>query len=214
MKNLNLSGKCLFLILIIAFAVNLNFAQDDNFIKGTEKPLYTESKDSNDCLVFEKFVVKNEVLKEGKNDFNKIQAFTRNAALSPKENCQDSGNSIFSYTRKEEINSVENSLLGNWLFVNLSITPDSEILLIFDLISKKKIFEKEHTEWGKGMQISKGKYLLYDEWTKQKGLAKNCPNAKKWKKEGLGVDWLKPFRLDLQTMKATPFGELQCVSTY
>jgi hypothetical protein len=64
------------------------------------------------------------------------------------------------------------------------------------------------------MRLQSNRYLLYEEWTQKKGPAKNCPNGKRWERQGLSVDWVQPYRLDLKTMKAVQFGVSRCVSTY
>jgi hypothetical protein len=206
--------KQIIFLLMMTLAALTNFAQNDKFIKGTEKPIYSEAKDSTDCLVYGKFLIKTNVIQENGRDIYKLQSFARNSSLTPQQNCQPAGDPIVSFERKEEMSFIEPSLLGNLLFANLNITPDSQTLLIFDLSTGKKIFEAEHSEWGKAMKLNNQQYLIFSKWTKKKGLAKNCPNGKKWEKQGLSVDWTQPYRLDLKTMKTTLFGPSQCVSTY
>jgi hypothetical protein len=206
--------KQILFLLVITFAVTTNFAQDDNSIKGTEKPTYTEEINSIKCVVYNNYLVKTAVIKGNGKDVNTMQAFARNAALLPKDNCLRSGIPIIAVERKEEISFVENSLLGNLLLIDLNITPDSQILLVFNLLSKKKVFENEHAEWRNGMKIQSKRYLFFEKWTEKKGLVRNCREGNKWKKQGLRVDWVQPYRLDLKTMKSVKFGASHCVSTY
>lgn len=207
--------KTLLLILITVFAVQNTFAQEGNQMKGADKILFADNKI--ECYVFETFVVTNKNLmtsdyKEGQIS-QRIEAFKRNADVSPKESCQKKGDSIFVYESKEEVNFVGIDAFGELILVDLNFTPDSQKMLIFNGSTGKQLSANDHTEWGKASHLAKN-FFYFDDWTQKEGSAKRCPQAKKWKKDGLGVNWIQPYKLDLKTMRKTTNGVSYCVSVY
>lgn len=207
--------KIFLLILTTGFIVLNNFAQTNNQMKGADKILFSDEK--GECVVFEKFVVTNKNMmtntyKTGEVS-QKIEAFKRIRGVSPKESCQKKGDSIFVYESKDEVNFVDFNAFGELILVNLNLTPDWQKILIFNSLTGKQIFASDFTEWGKPARLANN-ILYFDDWTKKEGPATRCPQAKKWKKEGLGVNWIQPYKLDLKTRKKTTNGLSYCVSIY
>jgi hypothetical protein len=203
------------LILTLAFIIQTNFAQDDNQMKGADKILFTDEK--NECFVFEKFVVTNKNMmtnnyKTGELS-QRIEAFKRISDVLPKDSCQKKGNSIFVYESKDEVNFVSIDAFGDLILVDLNLTPDWQKILIFNGLTGKQIFTSDFTEWGKPARLNNNVFY-FDDWTKKEGAAARCPQGKKWKKEGLGVNWIQPYKLDLKTMRKTTSGLSYCVSVY
>ena len=165
--------KILLLFLIAASSV-LSFAQNKNYVKGSEKPLYLQNSGNVDCSVYKNYVIKGRQHTESGKSFYRLEVFKRNPSLSYVENCRISAEPVFSYDRKEDLNIVENALWGNLLFVDFNLAPDSQVLAIFNLKTKKKIFEKEHTEWRNQINIKGNRYLYFESWTKRKVLPRDA----------------------------------------
>lgn len=211
-KNLNFSA-----LLIAAFCVfNFNVsAQSAGFIKNSEKPLYTSESDDK-CYVFTKYVVKTYLKNNVKEDIGtgqgyEIDVFKRDAKSDLKKSCEVAADSLLNL-KNEEGNEL-GGVFGDLLFVSRNIFPDGADLDIYDLKTGKVVFTTEFSEWdGYATNISNGNFLNYRQWSKKDGLLKNCPQAKKWKKDGLGLSWLQTKRLNLLTGKEISVGTLRCIS--
>ena len=204
--------KTLLVILVAFFAVQNAFAQ----MKGTEKPLFTDKE--NECYVFEKFVLINKNLLGNNYQTGevsqKLEAFKRLSDVSPKESCQKKGDSIFGYESREEVHFVGIDVFKDFIFVDLNYAPDSQKILIFNGLTGKQLFANDSTGWGDRPTGIIKNFYYFDNWTNKEGSAKRCPQARKWKKQGLGVSWIQPYKLDLQTMRKTINGLSYCVSVY
>jgi hypothetical protein len=215
MKILNI----LLLVLTAVVGVQNNFAQEAALMKGTDKPLYSNKEI--ECYVFEKFVVTNKnsmsdtyntndnIYKDGEIS-QRIDAFKRVSGVTPKESCQKKDDSIFVYEAKEEVYFVGIYARNNYVFVDLESSPDTQKMLIFNALTGKQVFKMEHTEWDKPKRLANN-IFYFENWTKD-GPAKRCPQGKKWEKQGLGVSWIQPYKLNLKTMQKTTNGVSYCVS--
>lgn len=206
-------------LLIAAFCVfNFNVsAQIAGFIKNSEKPLYTsESDEKAQCYVFKNYVVKTYLKNNLKDDIGtgqgyEIDVFRRDAKSDLKKSCEISTDSLLNL--KNEEGNEPGGIFGDLFLVSRNVFPDNADLDIYDLKTGKVVFTAEFSEWdGFDTNISNGKFLNYRQWSKKDGLLKNCPQAKKWKKDGLGIGWLQTKRLNLLTRKETSIGTLRCIS--
>lgn len=204
------------LLLSAIFAFSGSASAQANLLKNSDKPLYNMSEnDKEKCFVYGKYVVKTVMKELTENTDDKsgddISIFKRDASIAPQKSCETDGNALLSVA-----NTEGNTFLGifrDHLFIEKNIYPDYSNLEIYNLKTNKNVFAAEYTAWNDyKINIAGGRFLLYDSWSKKDGLIKNCPQGKKWKREGLGVSWIQNQRLDLQTFKVSPVGVLKCVS--
>ena len=107
-------------------------------------------------------------------------------------------------------NSGENYFFGlavDKFLIDSGTSAGIRGLDIAGLTVKKVIFS---TSYQGSVKVA-GNAVVYDKPSDTKGLLKNCPNAAKWKKEGGGVGWIRPTRIDLTTLKENSVGQLACV---
>ncbi len=214
LKNYRKIG-CLILF-AFAFCISLS-AQDEGFIKGSEKTIYKSDTDTKaQCFVFDKYVVKTflkDNTKDGGGDGTgyDLTVFIRDAVRDAAENC---GLSVEPSTNiKNEEGNEAGGVFGDLFFVRRNVFPDGADLDIYDLKTHKVIFTTAFSEWDNyRMNISGGRFLNYRQWSKKDGLLKNCPQAKKWKRDGFGISWLQTRRFDLRTRKETSVGALRCIN--
>ncbi len=206
-----------FLILIVWFFTNAICAQNNGVkLSGEDAALYRQgSVETERCLVYKNYVVK--TANDKTNGGEAFKVFQRQTPSAAKAACEQtetdplldlSGN----YTGKnasinEDITSVFFGLSGKYLFVDKVVEPFVGEFEIFDLTTRKSIFKNEYYERIKLLQHH---FVDFDQWSAKDGLLKNCSQAKKWKKDGLGIGWIQQKRLDLQTLKLQNIGALRC----
>lgn len=203
-------------LLIFAFCISLS-AQSGEVIKGTEKLLVRYDLDEKtQCFVFNKYVVKT-YLKDnakdggGAGNGSEIDVFARDVKQPLKKNCEMSADVLLNI-KNEEGNDF-GGIFGKLLFVSRNGFPDGADLDVYDLKTKNKVFTTAFSEWDNyGTNISNARFLNYRQWSKKDGVLKNCPQAKKWKRDGFGISWLQTKRLDLQTLKENSVGTLRCIN--
>jgi hypothetical protein len=172
--------------------------------EGTEKPLYrqTDKRTGNSCYVYSQYVVKT-VTSEGVGE--DIKVFKRNTGTDFKKACAND--------KRQPYMTIENTdanwffgLSGDKFFIDSGTSAGTRGLDVISLTSKKVIFSTEYNEEVKVSTDS----LFYYKPSNVKGLRKNCPQAQKWEKEGGGIGWVRPTRLNLKTLKETSTGQLTC----
>jgi hypothetical protein len=207
--NFIISAILSLLILLITatdsnFAAKLLSQQQNIGAEGTEKPFYqqTDEKTGNSCYVFTHYVVKTITSKDVGED---IKVFKRDAGIGFKKACIND--------KRQPYMTIENAgdnwffgLRGDKFFIDSGTSAGTRGLDVVSLTSKKIIFSTEYNEVVKVSEDS----LLYYKPSNVKGLRKNCPQAQKWEKEGGGVGWVRPTRLNLTTLKETSTGKLTC----
>lgn len=213
-KKLNLLIFSVFTFCIYSPAIS---AQSVEFIKGSERTLYKSETDAKaQCFLFDKYVVKASLkdnTKDGGGDGAgyELTIFIRDEVRPLAENCELTVEP-FTNIKNEEGNEI-GGIFGDLFFLRRNVFPDYADLDIYDLKTHKIIFTTEFSEWDNyKMNISGGRFLNYRQWSKKDGLLKNCPQAKKWKREGFGISWLQTKRFDLRTRKATSVGNLRCIN--
>jgi hypothetical protein len=204
-------------IVVFTFSALVS-AQNANLLKGSEKTLLTTGEtNKNQCFAYQNYVVKT-IRKEGSktdsgddNSGDDISIFKRDVSNSSQKSCQTAENSLLSVENTEG-NSFR-GIFKDYLFIEKNLYPDYSNLEIYNLKTNKIAFKTEYTEWDDyRINLSGGRFLNYSQWSKKSGLLKNCRDAKKWKRDGLGINWLQTKKLDLQTMKETSVGILRCTS--
>jgi hypothetical protein len=209
MKNI------LFILVLFSTAI---YAQDDaRTLEGGDKPLFTQgASESPQCFVYGKYVVKTSP--DTANGGETVMAYSRIGDNPPEESCRTKGQPIVSLTGNysgkntsinEDINSRFQGIFGKYLFIDKIVEPFQGAFEIFDLTSGKSVYKAENYPTLKLMQ---NRFVFYENWSVKDGLTKNCKEAKKWKKQGLGVGWVVKNQLDLQTFKVKKLG-LRCEAT-
>ncbi len=207
-----------FIIIIAVITFSAMAAAQTNLLKGSEKTLLTSGEaNKNQCFAYQNYVVKT-IRKEGSmsdsgddNSGDDISIFKRVAANSSQDSCQTAEKSLLSVENTK--GNTFRGIFKNYLFIEKNLYPDYSNLEIYDLKTNKIVFKTEYTEWDDyRINLSGGRFLNFSQWSKKDGLLKNCRDAKKWKRDGLGINWLQTKKLDLQTMKEIPVGILRCVS--
>lgn len=202
-KALYINCSLLLVAFVVAGTVAVS-AQDEDFngMKGTETPLFQESSGAGRCLVFSKYVVKTI---QGEDIGESVSVYKRGAATSLESSCQTANPAYL------EVNDSENyfyGLSGSRLFIDSGTSVESRGLEIYDLGSRKSIFNESYSGDAK---LVDGKFVVFDSPSDRKGPLKTCKEAAKWKRDGGGVGWVQGKRLDLQTLKVINVGTLRCI---
>lgn len=215
MKNYK---KFVFLLLFVFSTFLFAEAQELEFVKGAEKSLANYKLDEKTrCIIYNKYVVKTFLKDNIKDDIGtgegyEIEVFRRDVKQPLKKNCGDAAGDVSLKLKNEEGNGF-GGISGDLLFVSRNEFPDGADFDVYDLKKNERVFTSEFSDWDNfGMSISNARFLNYRQWSKKDGLLKNCSQAQKWKREGFGISWLQTKRLDLQTLKETPVGNLRCIN--
>jgi hypothetical protein len=172
--------------------------------EGTEKPLFrqTDKRTGNSCYVYSQYVVKTVASEDIGED---IKVFQRNTGTDFKKACAND--------KQEPYMMIENTdanwffgLSGDKFFIDSGTSAGTRGLDVVSLTSKKIIFS---TEYNEEVKVSAGS-LIYNKPSNVSGSRKNCPQAQKWEKEGGGIGWMRPTKLNLTTLKETSAGQLTC----
>ena len=203
----------LFLALLVVCLSVAVFAQDDaNLLTGRDADLFKQTSASETCRLYASYVVKTA---PDPNGGETVKVFGILPGAFREEGCKTKTDPLVSlsgtYSGKnkginEDITSNFVGLAGKFLFIEKLVEPFVGAIEIFDLKTGKSVFKDEIYE---NIRLSQKRFLDYEKWSKKDGSLKNCPQAAKWKKSGLGVGWVQKHRLDLQTFKLTN-GALRC----
>ncbi len=197
-----------FLIVLSAqpFAVFAHRQENENVgAEGTEKPLFKKSDTNtgNACYVYKQYVVMTVISEDVGED---IKIYKRNGATDARQECGNSKRTPYMTLK----NSGENyffGVAGDRFLVDSGTSAGIRGLDIVSLATKKIVFS---TEYQNDVKVV-GNTVVYSKPSKTKGLLKNCPDAKKWRKESGGEGWVQPTKIDLITLKETKAGQLKCV---
>ncbi len=209
MKKFNL----LLLLLILA---TTTFAQVEYTLKGSEKLIYQEKTVKEGCYVYKKYVAKTTSVEDKGGEITKI--YQQSEAIPSKKSCQVSGAPIITVSNSsglkdgydsEDVTHFFYGIHDKYLFIDKAVEPFQGAFEIFDLTTGKSIFKAlVYPE----LKIIPTQIVFYENWAKKDGLEKNCLQAKKWKKQGLGIGWVDKFQFDLKTLKLKKVG-LRCEAT-
>lgn len=173
--------------------------------EGTEIPLYRQTDEStgNSCYVYSQYVVMTVSSEDVGED---IKVFKRITEVDFKKACAND--------KRQPYMMIENAgdnwffgLSGDKFFIDSGTSAGTRGLDIVSLTSKKIIFS---TDYNQEVKVSADS-LIYYKPSSVNGSRKNCPQARKWEKEGGGIGWVRPTRLNLTTLKETSAGQLTCV---
>lgn len=200
---------CTFFFILLTAQFSVVSAQNEPEnppTKGTERFVSRQKTDGGDCYVFKNYVVRTA---GGEDVGEDIFVYKHTAETTA---------AVVKYCGTEEAPylSVKNpdanyfiGLSGKYLFVDSGTSVESRGLEIYDLNSKKSVYS---TEYRDEIEVQAGRYVTFAKPSAKPGAVKNCREAAKWKKQGLGVGWVQNAKLDLQTLKSTPVGALRCVA--
>jgi hypothetical protein len=189
------------LVLFLAQLITVQ-AQDETIVKGTETGRFVQFAENERCIIFDRYIVK---VTAGEDLGEDIEIHRRVQSINPDTIC-DSNPAPY-YTIKNADANYFAGLSGDYLFVDNGTGTDGRGLEIFSLKSKKSIYS---TEYYDAVEFNKADTSLRQTFKKPSGALKNCRQAAQWKKNGLGVGWIRQSKLDLQTLKETPIGMIRC----
>lgn len=188
------------------FTVSASWQDNENVgAEGTEKTLFKkmDANTGNACYVYKQYVVMTAASGDVGED---IKIYKRNGATNARQECGNSKQTPYMTLK----NSGENyfyGIMGNKFLVDSGTSAGIRGLDVVSLINKKVVFSTKYQNDTKVV----GNTIIYSKPSKTKGLLKNCPDAKKWRKEGGGEGWVMPMRINLTTLKETKAGQLKCV---
>lgn len=180
-------------------------AQDDEYrgMKGTERPQYQDSSETEKCFVFSKYVVKTIEIDDVAE---KISVYKRRAGTAAKSACRTAGEA---YANLNDFDSTFfYGLSGSLLFIDSGTSVESRDLEIYDLDSRKSVFNESYTN---DPALIGGRFVSFDSPSDKKGPVRTCKEAAKWKRDGGGVGWVQGKKLDLQTFRLVDVGTLRCI---
>lgn len=198
----------LFLILFsfVSAPAALFYQQEDSMgATGTEKPVYrkSDSDTGNACYVYKQYVVMTASSEDVGED---IKIYRRSTANGAQQECANTKRAAY-ITIKNEGENFFFGLTGDKILIDSGTSAGIRGLEIFSLATKKSIYSTSYQDEAKVV----GNAIIYNKPSNTKGALKNCPNAAKWKKQGGGVGWVIPTKIDLTTLKETKAGVLTCV---
>ncbi|MGI8495443.1 MAG: hypothetical protein ACR2L1_09050 [Pyrinomonadaceae bacterium] len=188
------------------FTVSAHRQDNENVgAEGTEKPLFKKAgaNGGNACYVYKQYVVMTITSGDVGED---ISIYKRNGATDAQQECDSAGQTPY-MSLKNGGESYFYGITGNKFLVDSGTSAGIRGLDIVSLTTKKVVFS---TKYQNDIKVF-GNTIVYSKPSQTKGLLKNCPSAKKWRKEGGGVGWAHPTKIDLTTLKETSAGRLACV---
>lgn len=173
-------------------------------MNGTETPMFQESSETGRCFVFNKYVVKT-VQNEDAGEI--ISVYSREASISAKIACQTTDKPAYLVVNDFD-DQFFYGVFGSLLFIDSGTSVESRGLQIFDLTSRKSVFNDSYSGDPK---LVGGRFIVFDSPSEKKGSLTTCKQAAKWKRDGGGVGWIQVKRLDIQTLKVINVGSLRCI---
>jgi hypothetical protein len=208
-NSLEISLTILFLILSAsvaqAFSAGAIRQEEAPGAPGTEKPVFkqTDKNTGNSCYVYKDYVVMTITSADVGED---IKVFKRGGATDFKKACANPNRAAYMTYPNTDANYFF-GLTGDKFLVDSGTSAGDRGLDVVSLTSKKVIYTTSYNENVKVV----GNTIIYNKPSTTKGSLKSCPNAPKWKKQGGGVGWVIPTKIDLTTLKETKAGQLTCV---
>jgi hypothetical protein len=203
--------KINFLIVIsflMLFSVLSVIAQQSAGAPGTEKPLFHQvnANTSNACFVYKNYIVMTVSNEDGIGEDIKFYKRSGTSANFKKACAANTNRQPYMTFPNEDANYFF-GLIGDKFLVDSGTGAGARGLALVSLTSKKILYS---TEYNETVTVT-GNTVMYHKPSNTNGSLKNCREAQKWKKQGGGVGWVRPVRLDLMTMKETPAGQLMCI---
>ena len=111
-------------------------------------------------------------------------------------------------TGETEGNNFFAGVYKNYLFIDQGTGPDQRILSVYDLSRKKLILLTEYSD----PELKEGALTYYKTLVPDPGVIENipCPDAQKWKEQGLTVLYEQKEIFTLDTETRLPIREYRC----
>ena len=180
-------------------------AKKAGFIAGTEDPKIIECQIGT-AYLFENYEIKVEPSpqQQGMNIFLYApETSNGNPCDLDKRNA-----SHIIGTGETEGNNFFEGVYKNYLFIDQGTGPDQRILSVYDLNQKKLILLTEYSD----PELKDGVLNYYKTLVPKPGVIENipCPDAEKWKEQGLTILYEQKETFTLETQIRLPINEYRC----
>jgi hypothetical protein len=111
-------------------------------------------------------------------------------------------------TGETEGNNFFAGVYGNYLFIDQGTGPDLRILSVYDLNNKKLVLYTEYSD----AELKDGVLTYFKTLVPKPGIVADilCPDAEKWKKQGLTVLYEQRENFDLNTEMRVTVEDYRC----
>lgn len=179
-------------------------AQEAQLIKGTEQPVTRNNTNDGSCYIFSNYVIKTTT---GESVGEDVYVYKINREAKPASHCASATEPFLSIDNVDA--NYFAGISGNFLFIDSGTSTESRGLEIYDLTKKKSVYT---TEYHQSVKLQNKRFILYDRTSEKGGAIRTCREAQNWKKNGLSIGWVKPAKLNLETLEEAATGPLKCVA--
>ena len=180
-------------------------AEKAGLIPGSENPIIK------DCSVGKAYIYKDyEIHVEPSPQMQGMNIFLYAPEVSGGNPCKldrKTASNIIS-TGETEGNNFFAGIYASYLFIDQGTGPDRRILSVYDLRTKKLILFTEYSD----PTLKGGILTYYKNLVPDPGVIENipCPQAQKWKEQGLTILYEQKESFTLGTQTRTPIREYRC----
>ena len=180
-------------------------AEKAGLIRGSENPIIQQ------CPSGKAYIYKNyEIHVEPSPELQGMNIFLYAPEVSQGNPCsmdRKTASNIIS-TGETEGNNFFGGIYKNFLFIDQGTGPDGRILSVYDLNTKRLILFTEYSD----PNIQSGVLTFYKTLVPDPGVIKNipCPDAEKWRDQGLTVLYEQKESYTLDTETRVPIDEYRC----
>ncbi len=180
-------------------------AEKAGLIPGSENPLIKECSNGT-AYIYKQY----EIHVEPSPELQGMNIFLYSPEVSGGNPCKldrKTASHIIS-TGETEGNNFFGGIYGNYLFIDQGTGPDGRILSVYDLSNKKLILFTEYSD----PDLKDGVLTYYKTLVPDPGVIKNisCPDAEKWKDQGLTVLYEQKETFTLETETRVPIRQYRC----
>jgi len=180
-------------------------AKKAGLIQGTENPVIKECN-SGKAYLYQEY----EIHVEPSPELEGMNIFLYSPEMSQGNPCKvDRKNaSHIIGTGETEGNNFFAGVYGNYLFIDQGTGPDLRILSVYDLSNKKLVLYNEYSD----AELKDGVLTYFKTLVPKPGVVADisCPDAKKWKKQGLTVIYEQRENFDLNTEMRDTVEDYRC----
>jgi hypothetical protein len=194
-----------YIVAVLVLVAGVVSGQDNLFtpMKGTATPSFVMKGEAGRCLVFGTHIVK---MTESEDGGENVSIWHREGTARGAAACNVTADPYATIS-----DSDNNSFYGistDYFFIDTGTSVDSRTLMVYSTATGRKIIDVGYQN---DPNLVGGRFLMYDEPSGKKGPISTCPEAAKWKRQGGGVGWVQPKKMDLNTQKSITVGALRCV---
>jgi len=180
-------------------------AEKAGLIKGTENPVLKECS-SGKAYLYKEY----EIHVEPSPEQEGMNIFLYSPDISQGNPCKiDRKNaSHIIGTGETEGNNFFGGLYKNYLFIDQGSGPDMRILSVYDLSNKELVLYTEYSD----AELKDGVLTYFKTLVPTPGVVAEikCPDAGKWKEQGLTVLYEQKENFDLQAEMRVPIEDYRC----